>query len=52
MPGRIDLLTGIAYFEKDQFNDALKYMEIAINYDESKSAAEGWIQYIKQSMGA
>ena len=35
MPGRIDLLTGIAYFEKDQFNDALKYMEIAINYDES-----------------
>ena len=52
VPGRIDLLTGIAYFEKDQFNDALKYMEIAINYDESKSAAEGWIQYIKQSMGA
>ena len=52
VPGRIDLLTGIAYFEKDQFNNALKYMEIAINYDESKSAAEGWIQYIKQSMGA
>ena len=52
VPGRIDLLTGIAYFEKDQFNNALKYMEIAINYNESKSAAEGWIQYIKQSMGA
>ncbi len=52
VPGRIDLLTGIAYFEKDQFNNALKYMEIAVNYNESKSAAEGWIQYIKQSMGA
>lgn len=51
VPGRIDLLTGIAYYEKDQFNNALKYMQIAINYDESKSAAEGWIQYINQSMG-
>ena len=51
VPGRIDLLTGIAYFEKDQFDNALKHMNFAIKYEESKGAAEGWIQYINQSLG-
>ena len=51
VPGRIDLLTGIAYFEKDQFDNALKHMNFAIEYDESKGAAEGWIQYINQTLG-
>ena len=51
VPGRIDLLTGIAYFEKDQYDNALKHMNFAIKYEESKGAAEGWIQYINQSLG-
>ncbi|MAR95272.1 MAG: hypothetical protein CMD46_02795 [Gammaproteobacteria bacterium] len=51
VPGRIDLLKGIAYYEIDQFNNALKHLQYAIEFEESKGAAEGWIQYINQSMG-
>ena len=51
VPGRIDLLKGIAYYEIDQLNNALKHLEFAIEFEESKGAAEGWIQYINQSIG-
>ena len=51
VPGRIDLLKGIAYYEIDQFNNALKHLNYAIKFEESKGAAEGWIQYINQSIG-
>lgn len=51
VPGRIDLLKGIAYYEIDQFNNALKHLNFAIEFEESKGAAEGWIQYINQSIG-
>ena len=51
VPGRIDLLKGIAYYEIDQLNNALKHLEFAVEFDESKGAAEGWIQYINQSIG-
>ena len=52
VPGRIELLTGIAYYEKDQLSKALISLRNAINFDESKNAAEGWIQYIEQSTGS
>ena len=51
VPGRIDLLKGIAYYEIDQFSNALKHLNYAIEFEESKGAAEGWIQYINQSIG-
>ena len=51
VPGRIDLLKGIAYYEIDQLNNALKHLEFAVEFEESKGAAEGWIQYINQSIG-
>jgi len=51
VPGRIDLLKGIAYYEIDQLTNALKHLEYAIEFEESKGAAEGWIQYINQSLG-
>jgi len=51
VPGRIDLLKGIAYYEIDQLNNALKHLELAFEFEESKGAAEGWIQYINQSIG-
>ena len=51
VPGRIDLLKGIAYYEIDQVNNALKHLELAFEFEESKGAAEGWIQYINQSIG-
>ena len=51
VPGRIDLLKGIAYYEIDQLNNALKHLESAVEFEESKGAAEGWIQYINQSIG-
>ena len=51
VPGRIDLLKGIAYYEIDQLANALKHLEYAVEFEESKGAAEGWIQYINQSLG-
>ena len=51
VPGRIDLLKGIAYYEIDQLSNALKHLELAFEFEESKGAAEGWIQYINQSIG-
>ena len=37
VPGRIDLLKGIAYYEIDQLNNALKHLELALNLKNLKA---------------
>ena len=50
-PGRLELLLGISYFEISNYEDALAYLNESLEFDSSKSAAEGWINYIKDILG-
>lgn len=50
-PGRLELLLGISYFEISKYEEALLFLNESIEIDSSSSAAEGWINYIKDILG-
>ena len=50
-PGRAELLLGITYFEISEYRKALNSLTDAMEYDDSKLAAEGWISYVKDILG-
>ena len=50
-PGRLELLLGISYFEISKYEEALSFLNESMEFDSSSSAAEGWINYIKDILG-
>ena len=50
-PGRLELLLGISYFEILKYEEALSFLNESMEFDSSSSAAEGWINYIKDILG-
>ena len=48
IPGRIELIKGISYFELEEIDKAKENLVLATNYDDTKDTAEGWLSYIKQ----
>ncbi len=48
---RQELLLGITYFEISEYRKALNSLTDAMEYDDSKLAAEGWISYVKDILG-
>ena len=48
IPGRIELITGISYFELDDVEKARSNLLLATNFDDTKDTAEGWLSYINQ----
>lgn len=48
VPGRIELIKGISYFELENFKKANENLLIASEFSDTKDTAEGWISYIKQ----
>ena len=47
-PGRIELLLGITQYELGNFEKSLSFFSIALEKDDTKTAAEGWISYIDE----
>ena len=50
-PGRLELLLGISYFEISNYEEALAFLNESLEFNSSSSAAEGWINYIKDILG-
>ena len=48
VPGRIELIAGISYFELNDFKRANENLLIASNFSDTQDTAKGWISYIKQ----
>ena len=48
IPGRIELITGISYFELDKVEEARSNLVLATNFEDTKDTAEGWLSYIDQ----
>ena len=48
IPGRIELIKGISFFELDDVEQARSNLILAANYDDTKDTAEGWLSYIDQ----
>tara|TARA_B100000902_G_scaffold42674_1_gene50436 strand:+ start:411 stop:1607 length:1197 start_codon:yes stop_codon:yes gene_type:complete len=48
MPGRIELITGISYFELGDGEKAKANLVLATNFEDTKDTAEGWLSYIAQ----
>ena len=50
-PGRLDLLMGIALYEMNDYLEAKKYFTIALDFEDTKISAEGWISYVNDILG-
>jgi len=48
IPGRIELIKGISYFELEEIDKAKENLVLASTFDDTKDTAEGWLSYIKQ----
>ena len=48
IPGRIELITGISYFELDKVEEARSNLLLATNFEDTKDTASGWLSYINQ----
>ena len=48
IPGRIELIKGISYFELEEMDKAKENLVLASSFDDTKDTAEGWLSYIKQ----
>ena len=48
IPGRIELIKGISYFELEEIDKAKENLVLASSFDDTKDTAEGWLSYIKQ----
>lgn len=47
-PGRLDLLIGIANYETGKYNEAIIHFKNALEFEETKTPAEGWLSYIDE----
>ena len=47
-PGRLDLLIGIANYETGKYNEAIIHFKNALEFEETKTPAEGWLSYINE----
>tara|TARA_B100001057_G_scaffold500020_1_gene613008 strand:- start:1991 stop:3214 length:1224 start_codon:yes stop_codon:yes gene_type:complete len=50
-PGRLDLLMGIALYEMNDYLEAKKYFTVALDFEDTKISAEGWISYVNDILG-
>ena len=50
-PGRLDLLMGIALYEMNDYLEAKKYFTVALDFEDTKISAEGWISYVNNILG-
>ncbi len=48
IPGRIELIKGISYFELEEIDKAKENLILASSFNDTKDTAEGWLSYIKQ----
>ena len=48
IPGRIELIKGISYFELENVEEAKSQLMLATNFEDTKDTAEGWLSYINQ----
>ena len=48
IPGRIELIKGISYFELEDIDKAKENLQLAKNFEDTKDTADGWLSYIKQ----
>ena len=48
IPGRIELIKGISYFELEEIDKAKENLILASSFDDTKDTAEGLLSYIKQ----
>ena len=48
IPGRIELIKGISYFELENVEEARSQLILATNFEDTKDTAEGWLSYINQ----
>ena len=48
IPGRIELIKGISYFELEDIEKAKENLQLAKNFEDTKDTADGWLSYIKQ----
>ena len=48
IPGRIELIKGISYFELENVEEARSQLMLATNFEDTKDTAEGWLTYINQ----
>lgn len=48
IPGRIELIKGISYFELENVEEAKSQLILATNFEDTKDTAEGWLSYINQ----
>ena len=48
VPGRLELIMGISYFELNNSKLAKENFLIASNYEDTKDTANGWLSYIEQ----
>jgi tetratricopeptide (TPR) repeat protein len=46
-PGRLELLMGITQYELGNLNESINFFNIALDQDDTKSAAEGWISFVE-----
>lgn len=46
-PGRLELLMGITQYELGNLNESINFFNIALDQDDTKSAAEGWISFVQ-----
>ena len=46
-PGRLELLMGITLYELGNLNESINFFNIALDQDDTKSAAEGWISFVE-----
>ena len=48
VPGRIELITGISYFELNDYEKANENLMVAAKFSDTEDTANGWLSYIKQ----
>tara|TARA_B100000989_G_scaffold290305_1_gene263278 strand:+ start:2853 stop:4067 length:1215 start_codon:yes stop_codon:yes gene_type:complete len=46
--GRIELLMGISLYEINEYAQSLEYLKEAQNFNDTKTAAEGWFKYVEE----
>tara|TARA_B100001175_G_scaffold310973_1_gene314762 strand:- start:210 stop:1064 length:855 start_codon:yes stop_codon:yes gene_type:complete len=47
-PGRLDLLMGISLYELNNYNKAKSFFNNALEFEDTKISAEGWLKFIDE----
>jgi len=48
VPGRLDLLIGISLYESNEYSSAISYFNKALEFEETKTPAEGWLAFMNE----